>query len=182
VTDRVVRKADRSVLAIPPTARHVAFARVLCSVDLSQASGETLEQAAMFAEALTAGLIVLYVADGLHWYEPGPIAGVDVEAVRQAVTNAGRERLGELIARHVPTKTLVDVRVAFGRAQLEIERVAGDGADLVVLGASSSHGVDRFFLGSTAQHVLRAGVCPVLVARHAVVSDDTTRKADVPSS
>lgn len=185
VTERVVRKADRSVLAIPPTARHAAFARVLCGVDLSDSSGETLEQAAVFAQALTAGLIVLYVADGLHWYEPGPIAGVDVAAVRQAVTNSVQERLGELVARHVPKNTSVDVRVAFGRAQREIERVAGEGADLVVLGASSSRRVDRFFFGSTAQHVLRAGVCPVLLVRHALVSADTTdvsEKTNVPSS
>lgn len=185
VTERVVRKADRSVLAIAPTVRPVAFARVLCGLDLSDSSAETLEQAATIAQALAAGLIVLYVADGLHWYEPGPIAGVDVAAVRQAVTNASLERLGELIARHVPKNTSVDVRVAFGRAQREIERVAGEGADLVVLGASSSRGVDRFFFGSTAQHVLRAGVCPVLLVRHAVVTADTTdvrEKMDVPSS
>ena len=43
--------------------------------------------------------MVLYVADGSHWYEPWPVAGVDVEAVRQAVTSSARERLGELIAR-----------------------------------------------------------------------------------
>lgn len=185
VTERVVRKANRSVLAVPPTARPAAFARVLCGLDLSDSSTETLEQAAVIAQALTAGLIVLYVADGLHWYEPGPMSGVDVAAVRQAVTNSVRERLGELIARHVSKNTSVDVRVAFGRAQREIERVAGEGADLVVLGASSSPSVDRFFFGSTAQHVLRAGVCPVLLVRHAVVSGDTTdvrEKTDVTSS
>jgi nucleotide-binding universal stress UspA family protein len=185
VTERVVRKADRSVLAIPPAARPPAFARVLCGLDLSDSSGGTLEEAAEIAQALAAGLIVLFVANGFHWYEPGPIAGVDVAAVRQAVTNSVRERLGELIARHVPRDASVDVRVAFGRAQREIERIAGEEADLIVLGATSSRGVDRFFFGSTAQHVLRAGVCPVLVVRHAVVTADTTgvrAETDVPSS
>jgi nucleotide-binding universal stress UspA family protein len=172
VTDRVARKADRSVLGVPPNARAAAFARVLCGVDLSDSSAETLDQAAAIAQALSAELIVLYVADSSHWYEPGPMSGVDVEAARQAVTKSARERLGELIARHVPKSTSVAVQVAFGRAQREIERVAGE-ADLVVLGASSSRGVDRFFFGSTAQHVLRAGVCPVLLARHSPVGADT---------
>ena len=108
---------------------------------------------------------MLYVADGSHWYEPGPVSGVDVEAVRQAVTKSARERLRELIERHVPKSTSVDAQVAFGSAQREIERVAGEGADLVVLGASSSRAVDRFFFGSTAQHVLRSGVGPVLLVR-----------------
>jgi nucleotide-binding universal stress UspA family protein len=174
VTERVARKADRSVLAVPAAARAAAFARVLCGLDLSLSSAETLEEAAAIAQALSARLIVLYVADGSHWYEPWPISGVDVEAERQAVTDSARERLGELIARHLPKSASVDVQVAFGRAQREIERVAGEGADLVVLGASSSLGVDRFFFGSTAQHVLRAGVCPVLLVRHSVVGADTT--------
>jgi nucleotide-binding universal stress UspA family protein len=154
------------VLAVPPAARTKAVARVLCALDLSDSSAETLEQGAAIAEALGARLTVLSVADGSKWYEPWPSSGVDVEAERRAVTNAARERLRELIGRHAPGSTSVDVQVAFGRAHREIERVAAEGADMVVLGASSSSGVDRFFFGSTAQHVLRAGVCPVLLVRH----------------
>ena len=165
VTEHVARRADCSVLGVPPTNRGAASARVLCGLDLSGSSAPILEHAAAIARARSAGLIVLYVADGSHWYEPGPISGVDVEGMRQAVTSYARERLGEMIARHVPKGTSVDVQVAFGSAQREIERVAGEGADLVVLGASSSRGVDRFFFGSTAQHVLRAGVGPVLLVR-----------------
>ena len=59
------------------------------------------------------------------------------------------------------------MRVTFGRPQREIERIAGEQADLVVLGVPSTRGIDRLFFGSTAQHVLRAGVCPVLLVRHA---------------
>jgi len=165
VTERVARTADRSVLGVPATARAAVFARVLCGLDLSDSSAETLEQAAAIAQAMGAGLSVLYVADASHWYEPAPISGVDFEAIRRAVTSSARERLAELIGSHVPKGVSVDVQVAFGRAQREIERVAAEGADLVVLGASSSRGVDRFFFGSTAQHVLRAGVCPVLLVR-----------------
>jgi nucleotide-binding universal stress UspA family protein len=165
VTERVARKADCSVLGVPKAAQAAAFTRVLCGLDLSDSSTEILEQAAAIAQVHSAGLIVLYVADGSHWYEPGPVSGVDVEAVRQAVTKSARERLRELIARHVPKSTSVDAQVAFGSAQREIERVAGEGADLVVLGASSSRAVDRFFFGSTAQHVLRSGVGPVLLVR-----------------
>jgi nucleotide-binding universal stress UspA family protein len=60
--------------------------------------------------------------------------------------------------------------VTFGRAQREIERVARDEADVVVLGVSAARGLDRLFFGSTAQHVLRAGICPVLLVRHAPVA------------
>jgi nucleotide-binding universal stress UspA family protein len=166
VTERVARKADRPVLAVPPKNGPAAFARVLCALDLGDSSAETLTQAAAIAQALDAKLIVLYVASDSHWYEPWPIAGIDVGAVRQAVSQAARKLLAEVVARHVPDSTEVELRVAFGRAHKEIEKAAGEGADLVVLGASASGAVDRLFFGSTAQHVLRAGVCPVLLVRH----------------
>ena len=170
VTERVARKADRSVLAVPPKAGAVGFARVLCAVDLSDSSSETLAHAAEIAQALGASLVVLYVASDSHWYEPWPVAGVDADAVRQAVSQSARKRLAEQVARHVPDSTPVELKVAFGRAHREIEQAAGEGADLVVVGASASSAVDRFFFGSTAQHVLRAGVCPVLLVRHAATS------------
>lgn len=165
VTESVVRKSDRTVLVIPRPARPPAFSRILCAVDLSESSAEVLEYAAGIARAVKATLIVLYVADGHHWYEPGAIAGVDVEAVRRAVEESARERLAGLVAGHVPAGMPADVRVLFGRAQREIERVAAESADLVVLGAGSSSAMDRFFFGSTAQHVLRSGVCATLLVR-----------------
>ncbi|HEY6555136.1 MAG TPA: universal stress protein [Vicinamibacteria bacterium] len=165
VTERVARRASCSVLGVPAGSPGAALGRVLCALDLSPSSAATLEQAAAVAQALRAGLRVLYVADGSHWYEPGPLSGVDVEAMREAVAKSAQERLHELIARHVPKGISADVQVAFGSVTREVERVAGEGADMVVLGASSSSGVDRFFFGSTAQHVLRACVAPVLLVR-----------------
>ena len=91
---------------------------------------------------------------------------MDPAAVREAVAEDARLRLEKLVARHVPEAVAAEARVVFGRAQREIERLAGEQADLVVLGVSSTTGIDRLFFGSTAQHVLRAGVCPVLLVRH----------------
>ena len=170
VTDRVARRADRSVLAVPPHVGTPATTRVVCALDLSESSGRTLEHAGAFARALEARLTVLHIAEGTHWYEPWPISGVDPEAVRRAVADAARTSLSGLVARHVPEGVPVEISVTFGRAQREIVQVAGQATDLVVLGVSAARGVDRFFFGSTAQHVLRAGVCPVLLVRHAVAS------------
>jgi nucleotide-binding universal stress UspA family protein len=165
VTDRVAREADRAVLTVPPHLEPPATVRVLCALDLSDFSAGTLEYAATFAQLMEARLIVLHVAEGMHWYEPWPISGVDPDTVRRAVAEAAQTRLSELVARHVPKGVPVEVSVTFGRAQREIVRIAGEAADLVVLGVRSTRGVDRFFFGSTAQHVLRAGVCPVLLVR-----------------
>ena len=166
VTDRVARTAERAVLAVPPHSRAPESVRLLCPLDLSDDCGALLEYAAGLAARLAARLLVLHVAEGQHWYDPWPVSGIDGEAVRRAVAEAARERLDGLVARHVPAGVACETRVTFGRAQREIERVASEQADMVVLGVRSSRGLDRLFFGSTAQHVLRAGVCPVLLLRH----------------
>ena len=168
VTDRVARQARQPLLAVPP---HSAAApeslRLLCAVDLSDDSAGVLAYAGRLAGSLAAPLLVLHVAEGSHWYDPWPISGVDPDEVRRAVGETAEKRLSELVARHVPAGARADLRVSFGRPQREIERIAAEQADLVVLGVPSARGIDRLFFGSTAQHVLRAGVCPVLLVRHA---------------
>jgi nucleotide-binding universal stress UspA family protein len=167
VTDRVARRIERPLLAVPPHAATPATARMLCALDLSDTSAEVLAYAAGFSERLDAQLIVLHVAEGAHWYDPWPSSGVDPDAVRRAVSDAVQKQMAELVARGVPAAVRAELRVTFGRPHREIERVARGEADLVVLGAHSTHGIDRLFFGSTAQHVLRAATCPVLVVRHA---------------
>jgi nucleotide-binding universal stress UspA family protein len=167
VTDRVAPRLERPLLTVPPHAPMPAAVRTLCALDLSDASGETLAYAAWFAQRLDGRLLVLYVAEGSHWYDPWPITGLDQDAVRRAVAESAQARLAELVARHVPSAVPTEVRVAFGRAHREIERAAGDQVDVVVLGVPSKRGIDRFFFGSTAHHMLRAGTCPVLLVRHA---------------
>jgi nucleotide-binding universal stress UspA family protein len=166
VTDRVAREADGPVLAVPPHAHPAESLRMLCALDLSDESGGVLAYAAGLAERLAAQLLVLHVAEGPHWYDPWPVSGVDTEAVRRAVSEAAQARLAGLVARHVPAGVAAETRVTFGRAQREIERIASQQADLIVLGAHATRGIERLFFGSTAQHVLRAGVCPVLLVRH----------------
>jgi len=167
VTDRVARRLERPLLTVPPHAGTPSAVRMLCALDLSDASAEVLAYAAGFAERLEARLVVMHVAEGSHWYDPWPISGVDPDAIRRAVAETAERRLAELVARHVPGAVPVEVRVTFGRPQREIERVARDEVHVVVLGVPSTRGIDRLFFGSTAQHVLRAGTCPVLLVRHA---------------
>lgn len=166
VTDRIARGIAQPLLAVPPHAHTPAPLRLLCALDLSDSCAEVLEYAAGLAQRLGARLQVLHVAEGSHWYDPWAVSGVDLVAVREAVVKDAHERLTKLVARHTPDAVATEVLVSFGRAQREIERVAGEQADLVVLGVSTASGIDRLFFGSTAQHVLRAGVCPVLLVRH----------------
>ena len=44
-----------------------------------------------------------------------------------------------------------------------IDSIKREQIDLVVMGASGRHGLDRFMLGSVTERVVREAICPVLV-------------------
>ena len=44
-----------------------------------------------------------------------------------------------------------------------INTVKEEGVDLIVMGTSGKHGLDRFLLGSVTENVVRSAPCPVLV-------------------
>lgn len=55
-------------------------------------------------------------------------------------------------------------KIREGKPYLEILRSIGeDNADLLVMGASGRHGLDRYVLGSVTERVLREAQIPVLV-------------------
>jgi len=44
-----------------------------------------------------------------------------------------------------------------------LDMIEKEGIDLVVMGTSGKHGLDRFLLGSVTEKVVRSAKCPVLV-------------------
>jgi nucleotide-binding universal stress UspA family protein len=171
VTNRVARNADCLVVAVPPWPAEKGSARVLCAVDLSESSNETLERAAAFARAMSAHLTVLYVVDGPHGFEPWVLKGQTEAEARAELIEAARESLAQRTV-HYAWGLSTEVRVIAGQPPEEIERALGHGIDLAVIGVRPSSGIDRFFYGSTAQHVLRSALCPLLLVPHAPVGTE----------
>ena len=179
VTERVARTARCPVIAVPQGAP-VTFDRVLCAVDLTGDSVDTLEYAATSARALGAHLIVLHAVQLPPAYEPWMIPPNDHETARRTLCDNAKHHLGELVARHVPAGLGVEVRVTAGPPHAHIERTARLQVALTVLGVRSSRAVERFFFGSTARHVLRSAVSPVMLVPHrtaAAGSHDHEREA-----
>ena len=50
-------------------------------------------------------------------------------------------------------------------AETILKTIEEEHIDLVIMGNSGKHGLDRFLLGSVAEKVLRNATCPVLVVR-----------------
>jgi nucleotide-binding universal stress UspA family protein len=166
VTEQVARKAECPTMAVPWALEAPAFARVVCGVDLSDSSAETLAQAAAAALALRARLVVLHAVDGPHGFEPWVLTGQTAQEARNALCEHARQELTRLASPYRRAGLRAEVRVQTGEPQAVLEQVLCGDIDLAVVGVHPSRGVDRFFFGSTAGHVLRTGVCPVLLVPH----------------
>ena len=88
----------------------------------------------------------------------------DSEARLHAHYRDALQRLAEDLAGR--WKIAVTPQITTGQTHREISRaVRKNGADLVVVGAVGEHPVRQFFLGSTAERVVREAPVPVLVVR-----------------
>jgi nucleotide-binding universal stress UspA family protein len=169
VTGRVSRKAPCSVLTIRTDTsgivRHPDLRKVLCPVDLTEASEGTVAMAASVTRAVGGHLTLFHAVDPRRWeHHPMPVPQGD-ERFRRFMVDTARDRLTALADRHAGGGLEVAAAVTLGRARDEILRRASHiGADLIVVGAHARSPLGGL-LGSTPQHLMRMAPCPVLISR-----------------
>lgn len=169
VTEKVLSRAPCPVLTIPPHAPAVpasgtVFARVLCAVDFSDASGQALGLALELAgqgSVVTAATVLEWLAEEAPLTYPE----FDIGPFRARLADDAAIRLRDLVqAAGPPAAGPIEQVVALGRAHREILRLAVEkGSDLVVMGAQGRGGIGLALFGSTTQQVVRGAPCPVLV-------------------
>jgi len=170
VTEKLLRRATCPVLTVgntPARAEGPLFRRILCALDLTEASSRTLEVAMSLAEENMARVTLLHVLEGL----PGEgkrsrHALPEVSRLREELRKEAEERLHESVPAAARDFCSVNERVEEGVPWREVLQVAGEvDAELIVIGAHSRGALDRMFFGSTANQVVRQAACPVLVVR-----------------
>ncbi|MCC7043482.1 MAG: universal stress protein [Acidobacteria bacterium] len=134
--------------------------RILCPVDLSDASRRALDYALALGRHHEADVRVLQVVD-LHGWAGASVEGLD--ALTGQTRAALEEQLGWWVARSVDgAGASTDVRE--GPVVPGILAAAREaGIDLIVMGTHGRSGFERLALGSVAEKVLRKAACPVLV-------------------
>jgi nucleotide-binding universal stress UspA family protein len=170
VAEKVLRKAPCPVLTVARARQEQLpidpsrFTEVLCAVDLSDNSKETLADAVSMAQAAGAHLTLLHVLEDTAQEEPAVAhAGLDLSAYRAQRCQETRQRLRAL-AKDVDCAH--DEIVKTGTPYREILALAEQrGAGLVVVGVHGPRLADLFHFGSTAHHVVRGAECPVLTVR-----------------
>lgn len=168
VTEKVLRTARCPVLTVPPaaasmTAAAVTFKQILCAIDYSPSSMKALQYGLELGRQGNGSVTVLYALEYLDPEEPCEHVDFDIRAHRQHFINHARERLHAQLAEESTTWCDIKETVAVDRAYRAIlQHAAASKADLIVMGAQGTAGLELMVYGSNTQHVVRAATCPVL--------------------
>ncbi len=132
------------------------FRKILCPVAFSDNSMAALDQAAKLARKSDALLYLMHV-------QFVPMSNLDELAREVTLSTAPGKLQLERIARKHLAKVRHKLLVQFGRPAELIEKAAEDlDVDLIVMATHERSGIDRLFIGSIAEHVLRSSGRPVL--------------------
>jgi nucleotide-binding universal stress UspA family protein len=167
VAEKVLRKSSCPVLTVSQgreerTSQPAAFESILCAVDFSTLSLKAVEYCLSLAQE-AGGRLVLFNA--IEWVPDEPLweSTATLAEYRAQMEEEVRKRLSEIVPADVRNWCEVDTVVRSGKPYREILSVAGDSKiDLIVMGVRGRNPLDVMLFGSTAQHVVRHAVCPVL--------------------
>lgn len=143
--------------------------RIVVGIDFSPASDIAAARAVELAQGHGAELVLVHAGavDDAPEVPAAVQPAIDARLAQRAAERAGdRERLAALDQQLAAAGVRVSHVVIDDHADdALVETATQVGADLVVTGARELSGARRFFLGSTAEKVVRAAPCSVLCAR-----------------
>lgn len=148
------------------------ISRALVPIDLESAAFETLSQVCgLFDRALTTAL---YVVPPQSNASPAALLGSTTPAQRQS-------KALETVSALLKDKGFkdVDAMVEIGEpAECIASAAAALGVDVIVIAPHNRGAVERFFVGSVTEEVVRSAPCPVLVLRGDLLGHRSTRGDD----
>ncbi len=142
-------------------AQTTLFNTILCPVDFSSHSRQSLAYASILAARTRGRLVVIYVEDPLL------AAAAAVAYDEKVLIEKGRIELRRFVERTIAPSGLklssVTLDVAVGKPHQVIEWTADNlGCDLIAMGARGATGVNKVMIGSTTHRILRRSPLPVL--------------------
>jgi len=172
VAERLLRRAPCPLLIVPPASPDATgtvprlFHHIVAAVDFSPASAPAAAFAMSLAEEADAHLTLVHALDLPPAVETWIVESEEGSSRLRQWRQAASGRLDDLVPPDARTYCHVEERVEDGPASRVILDVAAERhAGLIVIGAHGGSALDRMFVGSTAQRVVRQAVCPVLIVR-----------------
>jgi nucleotide-binding universal stress UspA family protein len=141
-----------------------AFKNIVCAFDFSACSRDALAKATDIAARSDAALTIVHVWNEAIYNSPQVPSGDVIAGVIRDTDRAIADCVATARAAGVNT---VRSTIANGQASDEIVGIAANDPtiDLIVMGTHGRTGLERVFLGSVAEHVVRHARCAVLVVR-----------------
>ncbi|KUG19642.1 hypothetical protein ASZ90_010634 [hydrocarbon metagenome] len=138
--------------------------KILVAIDGSQPAGRALDSAIEEAKRWNAELHAVYVIEtGL--FSSLPMDNT-LEVLYSLMQNEGEDILNSSREKAEAAGVGLSTHIKHGHAGNEIISLAEDlGADLIFLGSHGKSGVDRLFLGSVTEHVVRHSPVTTMVVR-----------------
>lgn len=141
----------------------MTFNRILIAVDDEPVAAHAVEIGIALAHSLHANAALIHVME-----RPVPV-GADIgvsPAELSSHTRAEGRRLLSGVRHRLSLRPVVQEFLESGNPSAEIVKAAKTWpADLIVVGSHGRGGMERIFMGSVAELVMRHAPCPVLVVR-----------------
>ncbi|RMG68979.1 MAG: hypothetical protein D6715_00790 [Calditrichaeota bacterium] len=161
--EKIARKASQPVWVVK-RGSPAMIRTILCPVDFSETSRHLLQEAILLAKHLRARLHVLAVAPEVHHHllgRPHKAAQDEEKALKET-----QQRLDQFLADFDFGNVPFDRSIRYGRPYQEILGTArAVKADLIFMGAAGKGTFQRQMLGKTAEKVLRALPCSLLILK-----------------
>lgn len=161
--NRLVRQSQLPVVLSPPSAEDADLKTIVIPVDFSRASLESVRAGARLARVFGARLSLMH-AFVLPEVTALQTSVANVSAQLQQVVAGKKQQIEEFCAPIDLEGVDYSVTVIQQPPHLAIVDFARESeADLICMGSHGRRGWARFFLGNTAEKVLRQTDCPILV-------------------
>lgn len=164
VTLALLRKLSVPVFTVCHALRPLAFNRILFATDFGVDSQKAFRFALDFATLTHSTLVVAHTPDErpIVNYEAPDLTGA-LEQARQYAAKEAQERFAEFEAEGAKKNVYVECVLGHGEvAQSLVEIADRHEVDFMIIGLRKKGLMERAFLGSTAEPVIRASHVPVL--------------------
>lgn len=143
---------------------------IVAATDFSACSRAAVRMAAAIARRRSASLLLLHAVETAAI--DAPMAPIGMTGWEMELLAAAEPALARLAAELRQSEIPVETRALLGPPARSVVDIAREvGAELIVVGTHGRKGAAHLFLGSVAEHVVRAAPCPVLVTRESATAE-----------
>ena len=139
----------------------IAIDKILCPVDFFPASDAAVSYAAGLASNYDATVHLLHVITPIppSVYE----YAIDTTEIMKSMRQSSEEEMNKLAARVRETGTIAEIEIRIGYVYDEIKNaIEASKPDLLVMGTHGRRGMERWFMGSTTEKLMRHSPVPLL--------------------